>query len=83
VAGCWLSIAPAQAQIMKLSPAAGGRRQPRPSPTTRQGEKTPMLLQAAEVHYDTNNKRVSALATCRFIIPSATVRKSAIVVVSS
>ena len=43
VAGCWLDIAPAQAQIMNF-PVRPAVVTPKPSPTTVQGEKTPMLL---------------------------------------
>jgi len=60
VAGCWLSIAPAQAQIMSF-PRRPAVATPKPSSITPQGDKTPMLLQAIEIHYDTNNKRVSAV----------------------
>ena len=43
---------------MTFPGAAGEARQARARP---QGEKSPMLLQAIEIHYDYNNKRVSAV----------------------
>lgn len=57
VAGCWFDIAPAQAQLMNF-PVRPPVQKPAPRP---QGEKSPMLLQAIEIHYDYNNKRVSAV----------------------
>jgi len=62
VAGCWLAIAPAQAQIMDFPKRpVVAKPNARPSPTTPQGDKTPMLMQATEIHYDTNNKLVTAV----------------------
>ena len=57
VAGGWFDIAPAQAQLMTF-PVRPPVQKPAPRP---QGEKSPMLLQAIEIHYDYNNKRVSAV----------------------
>ena len=45
VAGCWLDIAPAEAQIIAF-PTRPAAPKAKPSTTTATGEKTPMLLQA-------------------------------------
>jgi len=52
---------------------------PRPAPTTPQGEKTPMLLQAIEVHYDTNNKRVSAVGNVQIYYSGSTVEADRVI----
>ena len=78
-AGCWLSIAPAQAQIMSFPQRPVVAAKPRPSPTTPQGEKTPMLLQAMEIHYDTNNKRVSALGNVQIYYSGTTVEADRVI----
>jgi len=57
VAGGWFYTAPARAQIMNF-PVRPTVQKPAPSP---QDKKSPMLLQAIEIHYDYNNKRVSAV----------------------
>ena len=57
VAGGWFDIAPAQAQLMNF-PVRPPVQKPAPRP---QGEKSPMLLQAIQIHYDHSNKRVSAV----------------------
>ena len=79
VAGCWLSIAPAQAQIMSFPQRPAVAVKPRPSPTTPQGEKTPMLLQAIEIHYDTNNKRVSAVGNVQIYYSGSTVEADRVI----
>jgi len=61
VAGCSFDIAPVQAQIMRF-PVRPQAKKPRPATTDAQGEKKPMLLQAIEIHYDYNNKRVYAFS---------------------
>jgi LPS-assembly protein len=61
VAGCWFDVAPAQAQLLQFP-----RRPTHQTPQPRQrakDEKTPMLLQATEIHYDYTNKRVSAVGS--------------------
>ena len=78
VAGCWLDIAPAQAQIMSF-PRRPAVAKPKPSPTTPQGDKTPMLLQAIEVHYDTNNKRVSAVGNVQIYYSGSTVEADRVI----
>jgi LPS-assembly protein len=79
VAGCWLDIAPAQAQIMTFPQRPVVAKPPGPSPTTPQGEKTPMLLQATEIHYDTNNKRVSAVGNVQIYYSGATVEADRVI----
>jgi LPS-assembly protein len=78
VAGCWLDIAPAQAQIMAF-PKRPATPKPKISPTTPTGEKTPMLLQAIEVHYDYNNKRVSAVGNVQIYYSGATVEADKVI----
>ena len=79
VAGCWLDVAPAQAQIMSFPRRPPVARTTRPSPTTPTGEKTPMLLQAAEIHYDTNNKRVSAVGNVQLYYSGSTVEADRVI----
>ena len=64
------AIAPAEAQTFPTRPP---RSTPKSSPTNSQGEKTPMLLQATEVHYDYNNKRVSAVGNVQIYFSGTTV----------
>ena len=67
VAGGWLAVAPAQAQILTFPK--------RPAQTQTQGAnpKAPMLLQATEVNYDYNNKRISAVGNVQFYQAGSTV----------
>ena len=57
VADCWFDSAPVQAQIANFPTAP----KPTRTPTRRQSDKAPMLLQATEMHYDYTNKRISAV----------------------
>ena len=76
VAGCWFDIAPAQAQLMTLPGAAAG---PETTPPRPQGEKSPMLLQAIEIHYDYNNKRVSAVGNVQIYYNGTTIEADKVI----
>ena len=78
VAGCWFDIAPAQAQIMKF-PVRPQANKPRPATTTADGEKKPMLLQAIEIHYDYNSKRVSAVGNVQIYYVGTTVEADKVI----
>jgi LPS-assembly protein len=77
VAGCWLVDAPAEAQV--LFPTRPSRNTAKLAPTTATGEKTPMLLQALEIHYDYNNKRVSATGNVQIYYSGTTVEADKVI----
>jgi LPS-assembly protein len=79
VAGCWLDIAPAQAQIMNFPKRPVVAKPIRPSPKTPQGATVPMLLQAVEIHYDTNNKRVTAVGNVQIYYSGSTVEADRVI----
>jgi LPS-assembly protein len=80
VAGCWLDIAPAEAQTGVIAfPTRPAAPKAKPSTTTPTGEKTPMLLQAIEVHYDYNNKRVSAVGNVQLYYSGSTVEADRVI----
>ena len=70
------AIAPAEAQTFPTRPQ---RSTSKSSPTNSQGEKNPMLLQATEVHYDYNNKRVSAVGNVQIYFSGTTVEADKII----
>jgi LPS-assembly protein len=78
VAGCWFDVAPAQAQIMQF-PVRPQSNKPRPATTTPDGEKKPMLLQAIEIHYDYNNKRVSAVGNVQIYYTGTTLEADKVI----
>lgn len=66
-AGCWFDAAPAQAQMaFPQRPSSSVQRAPR-------DEKSPMLVQATEIHYDYSNKRVSAVGNVQIYYNGSTV----------
>ena len=67
VAGCWLDAAPVRAQI--VFPQRPGYNVPRPP----RNEKSSMLVQATEIHYDYSNKRVSAVGNVQIYYNGTTV----------
>jgi LPS-assembly protein len=73
VAGGWYDIAPAEAQIFTFPKRPVQPKRPKPSTTNPQGEQTPMLLQAIEIHYDYNNKRVSAVGNVQIYHTGTTI----------
>ena len=79
VAGCWFDIAPAEAQIFTFPKRPVQPKRPKPSTTNPQGEKTPMLLQAIEIHYDYNNKRVSAVGNVQIYYTGTTVEADKVI----
>jgi LPS-assembly protein len=68
VAGCCFDIAPAEAQVVFPQ-------RPRQQQTSRppRNEKSPMLVQATEIHYDYSNKRVSAVGNVQIYYNGTTV----------
>jgi LPS-assembly protein len=80
-AGCAFDAAPAlaqrsqaqqpQAQNLLRFPTRPTRRKPVAAPP-RQTDKTPMLLQATEIHYDYSNKRVSAVGNVQIYYAGST-----------
>ena len=79
VAGGWLDVAPAQAQIITFPQRPAQPTKPAPSSTGQPGEKSPMLLQAIEIHYDTNNKRVSAVGNVQIYQAGTTVEADKVI----
>jgi LPS-assembly protein len=76
MAGCWLDAAPAQAQMLEF-PVRPQR--PKPVQTGRQSDKTPMLLQATEIHYDYTNHRVSAVGNVQIYYAGTTVEADKVI----
>ncbi|MEA3025180.1 MAG: LPS-assembly protein [Alphaproteobacteria bacterium] len=79
VAGCWLDIAPAQAQMMTFPKRPVEAKRSRPASTNPQGEKAPMLLQAIEINYDYNNKLVSAVGNVQIYYSGSTVEADKVI----
>jgi LPS-assembly protein len=69
-AGGWMAVAPARAQIMTFPERPAS---PKPTRIAPQGNAQPMLLQATEIHYDYNNKRVSAVGNVQLYYSGSTV----------
>jgi LPS-assembly protein len=76
LAGCWLDAAPVQAQQLLAFPQ---RPNPTPTSTRRQGDQSPMLLQATEVHYDYSNKRVSAVGNVQIYYSGSTLEADKVI----
>src|SRR6185295_13519793 len=74
VAGCWLDIAPAEAQMVFPK-----RQAPQTKPKPKPGDQTPMLLQAVEVNYDYNNHRVSAVGNVQIYYAGTTVEADKVI----
>jgi LPS-assembly protein len=72
VAGLGFYLAPAHAQLLQF-PA----RTPPPKPQT--DPNAPMLLQAIEIHYDYNNKRVSAVGNVQIYQRGSTVEADRVI----
>ena len=72
VAGCSFDVAPAQAQTL-VFPTPPPRAKPNPATSRRHSDKSPMLLQATEIHYDYSNKRVSAVGNVQIYYAGTTV----------
>ena len=77
VAGGWDGVAPAQAQL--AFPTRPSSNKPKPQQIRPSGEKTPMLLQAVEVNYDYNNKRVSAVGNVQIYYSGSTVEADKVI----
>ncbi len=75
VAGCWFDAAPAQAQD-RLSASA---RRYQLLQGRRRDEKSPMLVQATEIHYDYSNKRVSAVGNVQIYYNGTTVEADRVI----
>jgi len=72
VAGTCLNVAPAHAQLLVFPKRA-------PPPKTPTNTKAPMLLQAIEIHYDYNNKRVSAVGNVQIYQGGSTVEADRVI----
>ena len=77
VASGGIYIAPAEAQM--VFPVPPSKNKPRPAPAKPAGEKSPMLLQATEIHYDTNNKRVSAVGNVQIYYSGTTIEADKVI----
>jgi LPS-assembly protein len=73
IAGWCLDVAPTQAQQIMDFP-----RRP-PTPKTPANQNAPMLLQAIEIHYDYNNKRVSAVGNVQIYQGGSTVEANRVI----
>jgi LPS-assembly protein len=73
LAACWFGAAPAQAQmVFPQRPQHQTTSPPR-------GEKSPMLVQATEIHYDYTNKRVSAVGNVQIYYNGTTVEADRVI----
>jgi LPS-assembly protein len=72
MAGCCLNGAPAHAQLLVFPKRA-------PAPKAPTDPKAPMLLQAIEIHYDYNNKRVSAVGNVQIYQNGSTVEADRVI----
>ena len=77
VAGGWDGVSPAQAQL--AFPTRPPSNKQKPQETRPSGEKTPMLLQAIEVNYDYNNKRVAAVGNVQIYYSGTTVEADKVI----
>jgi LPS-assembly protein len=78
VAGCWFDVVPAQAQMLSF-PKRPDRPKSSLATQDRKGEKAPMLLQAEEINYDYNNKRVSAVGNVQIYYSGTTVEADKVI----
>ena len=72
IAGCWFDAAPADAQMLTF-PTRPQRAKPNPATAQRHSDKSPMLLQATEIHYDYTNKQISAVGNVQIYYAGTTV----------
>jgi LPS-assembly protein len=75
-AACAYDIAPAEAQSFPTRPIRPKSSFGQPKP---QGDQAPMLLQAEEIHYDYNNKRVSAVGNVQIYYAKSTLEADKVI----
>jgi LPS-assembly protein len=75
-AGLWLPASPASAQILEFPKRPPRDKQAQTKPP---GKNEPMLVQAAEIHYDYTNNRVSAVGNVQIYYGGSTVEADKVV----